>query len=509
MRKFLAPALAAILALAPSAHAAAPVLRGTLTAPAGASVGTSVAAAPSLLASSSLSAAVALTPAALAVPSLPAPAVPSVAAAPAAVQAAAPAAAPLPALRAIERAAPAMAALAFDGGAAAKDAEPVRPPEAANAPAAKKGPLQRYRESRRASSPLQKTFGHALMITAMGAAAAPALWGAQPALKAAYNLVVADAVMLAVIVPVVIAGWMWRKLRAPDAARPPPTKRLKLAVAVLGLALGTTAGSLPSVADGPIVERWEAYQDRSRSADEVTDTRWLPGGVVQDETAKVLSANPVGREVLERLKDRGGVLRLPPFFISKQKDSHAQHENLFDGVYLSEDNITSRGWTVEQVLKDPALQRKLVHEMRSTILHELVHAVQGRRAPWSEGYFTNTVSIEQEAFLYQTMFIVAELKADPKARNNGHDLWLAPSLAQDFDAFLEEVADLYENNARTGDAGADATIARLRAEWPAYRVEIYRALAARAPGPALVKMYMDKARAAASEAGLPEPKPLD
>jgi hypothetical protein len=505
MRKFLAPALAAIVALAPSAHAAAPVLRATLSAPAGPAVPLALPSAlpavsvagPSLAPSRGLVLPLALASAVGAAP-LPV----------AAVAAAAPAA-PLPTLRAIERAAPATAALAFDGSAAVKDAEPVRPPEAANAPAAKKSLLQRYRESRRKSSPLQKAFANSLMITAMGAAAAPAIWGAQPALKAAYNLAVADAILFAVIVPAIVAGWAWKKLRAPTAARPPPTRRLKLAVAALGFALGIAAGTVPSAADGPIVQRWEAYQDRSRPAEEVTNTRWLSGGVVQDETVKVLSANPVGREVLERLKDRGGVLRLPPFFISKQKDSHAQHENLFDGVYLSEDNITSRGWTVEQVLKDPALQRKLVYEMRSTILHELVHAAQGRRAPWRKGYFTNTVSIEQEAFLYQTMFIVAELKADPKARNTGHDLWLAPSLAQDFDAFLEEVADMYENNARTGDAGADATIARLRAEWPAYRVEIYRALAARAQGPALAKMYMDKARAAASEAGLPEPKPLD
>jgi hypothetical protein len=224
---------------------------------------------------------------------------------------------------------------------------------------------------------------------------------------------------------------------------------------------------------------------------------------------KTLSANPVGREILERLKDRGGVLRLPPFFVSRQDGSYAQHENLFDGVYIGERNITERGWTVENFLRDPALQRRLAREMSQTILHEFVHAVQGRRAPWKKGYFSNTVAIEQEAFLLEAMYIVAELRADPASRNDGEHSWMPITLAHDFDGFLSTIADMYEENTTGPDEGADATIARLRAEWPAYRVEIYLVLSARAGNPASAKMYMDRARAAAAKAGLPEPKPLD
>ena len=171
--------------------------------------------------------------------------------------------------------------------------------------------------------------------------------------------------------------------------------------------------------------------------------------------------------------------------------------------------LSEHGWTVEQFLKDPELQRRLIRDMNSTVVHELTHAVQGRRPPWTPGYFKNTIEAEQEAFLQETLFRLAELENDPKLTNNGHDQWMLPEAADSLDGFLSSVAGMYDKNVVIGkDPYFNAYIAAQRARWPAFRVHIYEVLAARATSSGTAKMYMDKAKAAAKEAGLPEPAAL-
>lgn len=485
----------------PSAAAPVPVPAGLVAPAAG-----SLALAPALGAS--------LTPAAYAplgpspVPTVPVRAASVIPAAP--LLAPARPASPLEALRvaALPEAAPRMGVL-FDGSLARPAAASVEPPvqpEAAAQP--RRGRLQRYKDGRH-KNPLQNAFGKAMFVTTMAAVSVPVLWGAAPAMKLAYAAVAADALMLAVIIPVALVIAAWRKLRAPQtAAKPPPSRRARLAVVALGVVLGLGAAVAPYQATGPVVERVNAYTERHDPVEQRDRARWISGGAVEDEVVKILSPNPVGREVLDKLRDRGGVLRLPSFFISRQDDSYGQHENLFDGVYLNEGEVTSRGWTVEQFLKDPALQRQLIREMSSTVLHELTHAVQGRRPPWTPGYFTNTFEAEQEAFFREMLFRLAELERDPAARNNGHDQWMVPDAADDLDGFLKSVAAMYEKNVSVPNPYFDAFLAEQRARWPAFRVHIYQVLAARAHTPASAKMYLDKAKAAAKEAGLPAPAPL-
>lgn len=397
-------------------------------------------------------------------------------------------------------------AAVFDGSRSAPaSVEPVAAPEAAAKP--RRGLLQRYRD-RRAKTPLQNAFGKAMFATALTAASAPVLWGAAPALKYVYAVLAADLMMLAIILPLAVSVALWRKLRSTPqtAAKPPPGRRAKLAVIAAGVVLGLGLAAAPYHATGPVVERVASIADRSREADKKQDVHWLRGGVVEDETVKELSRNPVGREILDKLRDRGGVIRLPTFFISRQDDSHAQHEKFFDGVYLDADEITGRGWTVEQVLEDHELQRRLIREMNSTVFHELVHAVQGRRPPWTTGHFKLSTEAEQEAFLRQTLFLIAELEAgEPR---NAHGRWMISDAAEDLDGYLKTVAGMYEKNVVVGDPYFKAFLAEQRARWPAFRVHAYRVLASRASTPASAKMFMDKAKAAAEEAGLPAPAPL-
>lgn len=444
---------------------------------------------------------------------LPALAVPAALIAPAAPTSAAPALiqaeTPLETLRRASTPGPALRLDGvFDGSiirSAAASVEPVAAPEAAAKP--RRSLLQRYRE-RQARTPLQNAFGKAMFATALTAASAPVLWGAAPALKYVYAVLAADLMMLAIILPLAAGAAVWRKLRSTPqtAAKPPPSRRAKLAVIAAGVVLGLGLAAAPHYATGPVVEQVSSVMDRHFETGEKRDVRWLRGGAAEDEAIKELSRNAVGRELLDKLRDRGGVIRLPSFFISRQDDSHAQHEKFFDGVYLAESEITARGWTVEQVLKDPELQRRLIREMNATVFHELVHAVQGRRAPWTTGYFTLSTEAEQEAFLRQTLFLIAELEAgEPR---NDHGRWMISDAAGDLDGFLKTVAEMYEENKVVGDPHFKALLEEQRARWPAFRVHAYRVLASRASTPASAKMFMDKAKAAAEEAGLPAPPPL-
>lgn len=486
----------------PASAAPVPVPAGLVAPAAG-----SVALAPALGAS--------LTPAAYAplgpspVPAIPARAASVIPAAP--LLAPARPAAPLETLRAaaLPETAHRMGAL-FDGSltrSAAASVEPPIQPEAAAQP--RRTLLQRYKDGRN-KNPLQNAFGKAMFVTTMAAVAIPVLWGAAPAMKIGYAVAAADALLLAVILPVALVLAVWRKLkRAPQtAAKPPPSRRARLAVVALGIVLGLGAAVAPYQAVGPVVETVRAVADTRAAPAERASVRWIAGGAVEEETVKALSVNPVGREILAKLRDRGGVLRLPAFFLSSQDDSYAQHESFFDGVYLNVNEVTNRGWTVEQFLKDPALQRRLIRETNSTVVHELTHAVQGRRPPWTKGYFTNTFEAEQEAFFQEMLFRLAELERDPAARNDGHDAWMVPDAADDLDGFLKSVAGMYEKNVPVPNPYFDAFLAEQRARWPAFRVHIYQVLAARATTPASAKMYLDKAKAAAKEAGLPAPAPL-
>ncbi len=454
---------------------------------------------------------VSLTPAAFA-PLIPGPVTPlpisAILAAPVATPARSEIKAPLEALRVA--ASPEAATLAFDGAFARSAAASVEPPVAPQSAAQPRlNILQRYRKDR-AKNPLQNAFGKVLFVTTMSAAAVPALWGAAPAMKLFYAVAAADALMLAVILPLIVGLALWRKLSGTPqtASQPPPSRRAKFAVILAAVVLGVGLAAAPYHATGPVAQQVGTYLDRGKAQGERQHVRWISGGAVEDETVKALSLNPVGRDILNSLRDRGGVLRLPTFFISRQSDSYAKHENFFDGVYLNEGELTQRGWTVEQFLKDPALQRRLIREMNSTVFHELVHAVQGRRPPWTAGYFKNSTESEQEAFFRQTLFLIAELEADPSARNNGNHQWMIPDAAADLDGFLKTVAGMYEKNVVVGEPYFNAFLAEQRARWPTYRVHIYQVLAARAHSPAMAKMYLDKAKAAAKEAGLPEPAEL-
>ncbi|UPT73661.1 MAG: hypothetical protein M0D55_17670 [Elusimicrobiota bacterium] len=119
---------------------------------------------------------------------------------------------------------PEAAAPAFDGGrlAAASTPDPVEPGREARAPA-KRSLLQRYKDSRKDSTPKLAAFAKGAFAASMAAVAVPPLLSMAPALKIGAAIAFTNLALFALIVPASLALWAARKLRrSPEAARPPP-----------------------------------------------------------------------------------------------------------------------------------------------------------------------------------------------------------------------------------------------------------------------------------------------
>jgi hypothetical protein len=288
-------------------------------------------------------------------------------------------------------------------------------------------------------SPRRSATGRFLNAAAAGvgaAALAPFLWHAIPTSAALILFVVA-------VAPVAAAGALWTSFRVArrvyrrlsgSAAAPaaPSSPRRTLAVRAAGLALGiamtaTVAHHQQALvvdvhaaldARRPVAERQfrtkipgryfatEAAREltlgpKGRSALDgirgrdgsprmpaffVTGPRQpvvaLPGTGFADATAALLSRTATGREVLDGLRDRGGVLRMPAFFVSDQEGSAARYTPP-DAVFLSVQTIEAGGVTVERFLRDPAAQAAYLEREQAILVHELKHADQARRSPFS------------------------------------------------------------------------------------------------------------------------------
>lgn len=468
---------------------------------------------PAALAPALASPAALLAPAPLAAPLAAAPAPALAATLPAA-------AAPLPAVAALRGLAPAPsraaapvpdAGLIFDGGASA-------PALDSALPAAADTPLSEFRRPSRlsrATPPSSRpkrpagalsVLGRGLFLGAAAAVSAPVVWDAAPGMKLGYLAGVALAGVLVVLDAAWIGTLIHGLIGGPALV---PSRRAKNFILAAGLAIGVAAGMLPTVAERPIVERFSAWIEEGLPADKRADMRAVPGSAMADETMKVLSANPVGRQVLDRLRDRGGVVRLPPFFVSNQPDSYAQHFNVYGSVVLATSEITGHGWTVEQFLADPALQRQLVRDMASTIAHELTHEDQGRITPLRKEFWAQyAMEDEYEAFLVQHAYVHAELAANPGVDLRDVDLTRYRAALDDVDGFLKGMDRYYPKNKLQDLPRWREFRAKLDAGWGAHRVEGYLLLARRDAknSPELAKIDLIKAKDAAISAGLPAPK---
>ncbi|UPT74822.1 MAG: hypothetical protein M0D55_03645 [Elusimicrobiota bacterium] len=486
MRRLLAVLLSSTLALsapaqtisAPAPRVTAPVIFSpVLTAPSAVSL-----TAPALV--PSLSVAPLVVPAALAPLPLPAAAIPAAAAPVAALAAPAPVAA-IAQLGLAERL---PAPSAFDGSTERKDAvEPARTPS------------ERPEKPKTAYGALKK--GLALGVVA--AAAVPVAWGAEPFHALAFS-VGAPAVAL-------LSAWtgrlLWRlarRIAGRPAAKPAPaTKARRLRALAAGILIGA------ALAVGTVAERPRIVETAASAAVPGLEIRRIDGREMPDAVKAVLMQNPVGREVLRGLEDRGGRVRMPDLYVFKRDDAAiGTYVSVLDGLFIDESVITSRGWTVEEFLADKEKQTALAADAQSLMLHELRHADQYRRrvAPWQ---FHPVIQVEHEAYMTEHFYAHERLRADPE---NGlaDGYYTYRRVLEDVDAYVDGIQDrdLYKNNVVSGAAVWTKWRESLRASWPAHQAEAYELLARRnaKSDPKQARADLKQAREIAAAHGLPAPK---
>jgi hypothetical protein len=187
--------------------------------------------------------------------------------------------------------------------------------------------------------------------------------------------------------------------------------------------------------------------------------------------------------MLNGLRDRGGAVRRPVFLVGKlDEDAVGFYFPVFDAVIISEDEVTERGWTVDQFLSDPAKQRELATRLDANVFHELVHAGQFRHTvlfPGQLDHFPHQLGaylrleMEYEAYFEEMVYVHEKLKADPHADIPSAQLWQYEFFIVDLDMFWNNLDDsgAYGMFRHIDDAHDRRRIAELRARWPAISAE--------------------------------------
>lgn len=418
------------------------------------------------------------------------------------------------------------AAAAFDG------ARPAAPPAqdallpAAAKPAALKPAAPQRRALPRPVPTVGQSFERGARYAVLGTAAYLVYWDVVPALFLAIPLATLLAMeALATTTRLTLAlgrlalrPWRGKRERAPASRR---SRALGTgAGALLGMAamLSAPQGVIPWAAGAapPIM----AAAPRVLEALDVTmpfptALHAISGDAVAQDAQEILSRNPVGRELLEELRDRGGALRMPSFHVVTLEGTNAIYSPFFNAILLSDEMITDAGYTLEQFKNDPEIRRDVLVRNQDVLAHELQHAAQYRRSPLAREYYSLSVEREYEAYTTQFRYDHARLMADPHAADS-NDFFNYRSMIADMITYLREHVDedptyrVLSTEQRDRDPRWTAWRAELMAELPRARVEGFRQLALRyqQSNPVLSAHFMHCAREAAAEAKLPAPAPL-
>lgn len=306
------------------------------------------------------------------------------------------------------------------------------------------------------------------------------------------------------------------------------------------LTLGLALGHAPARHVGPVVEHGfrlgaeasrrlirnetlmrslpAAWQDGLLAAADAGHVHMIRGGAFEEETIKELSKTPRGRALLDDLRDAGGTVRLPKFYLIDQSRSGAFENPLVHGVFLSPAYVEARGWDVHDFLQDPEKQRRLAREHWQLAYHELYHAKQSFRLSFSWGmpvlypgqlnHFPRQLTsfphleLEYEAHIEDNLALLERLESEPDAPG---DDWHLEKFAGGIDLFLADIdgAAAYRSFVRVDSRFYREYIADVRARWPRLSVRIYEVLAVRHRNdPARAMLYRQMALIRAQQHGL-------
>jgi hypothetical protein len=257
----------------------------------------------------------------------------------------------------------------------------------------------------------------------------------------------------------------------------------------------------------------------------------LPGTFFAESAVKLLAKTSAGREVLDGLRDRGGVVRMPLFFVSRQEGSVARYTPP-DVVFLSVQTIEAGGMSVAEFLRSPQAQLDYLECNQATIVHELKHADQARRSPFNGDTWaflrTNGSRLaaalrpafrvefgmvrewEYEAYLTEHYYTHERLAADPAGAIPAEELNEYKRSLASFGDFLAAIdaGGGYSANFHGGSAYYERYMSAMRAGWDAHRLEARLLLARRESAlghPEAAQEQLAEARRLAADKGLPVP----
>jgi hypothetical protein len=191
----------------------------------------------------------------------------------------------------------------------------------------------------------------------------------------------------------------------------------------------------------------------------------------------ILRKNPVGRELLKKLRGPLGKKEFPRFIIMNSasgdgktyEHAAATYNGYNDTVQLELNALRERlleispddrkdearrasknSFKLTKFLNEnPALRKKISEAIIGDTVHELTHALQRRRDGKSiENFRDNTPSAilvedEHEANLFAIRFFHAELMRDAEGAAKRHDAGIYQSALADFDAFRDGITRRY------------------------------------------------------------------
>lgn len=395
---------------------------------------------------------------------------------------------------------PQAAALAFDGksgggGGVSPDMGGAVPGKESAGPP----PLEKHDPSKYPKKPksLYRSYAAGLGLSVAAMVAAPIAWKAAPMHEGLFMLATTMLVPAAVSAAYHAVKLVRRLLRSPPS--PPRTKKALRRAFWAGAAAGVLLNIGAHSMQATIVEMLPRAARSVKAYEKFTDIDHVRGDTLKLELIKAMQGNPAGEDVLDELRDRGGVIRFPDFYVSRMAPTTmASYVSPVDGIFINELQLERHGVMREDFLNDPEVQKAFAAQFLVTFVHELRHAAQFRRGwefpghvPGYTGKFKGWHQVEYEANLTEHFFVFHRMKA-------GQPITKIEELLGPLESLEEYFADIdanYPDNIHSEAPYWEKQLARYTDDWDAHVKETYLLLAKyyEKTDPARSKLYQEKA----------------
>lgn len=202
------------------------------------------------------------------------------------------------------------------------------------------------------------------------------------------------------------------------------------------------------------------------------------GEALNGDIRTVLGEHPTGRELLTRFKDSKGKPDLPPVLVVKmsQRPGEGGYGNAAAVAFPDGSFIALNYWYTREaalanappaeraalakklmtpeamqdwLLANPTARQNLVRTLDGTLLHELVHAWQGRRGRFEVEMLrgntpqVNPLEKEHEAYRTEMLYFHDKLLKDPATAVNAPEFATYQSLIADYGQYKDAITRLY------------------------------------------------------------------